>query len=726
MDNLKKLISEMSLEEKLGQMTMVISSWLTAEASELTGILTDDAVDRIDCDKVGSALGSITADSAVRIQQEHLRRDRLKIPLLLMRDVIHGFRTIYPIPLAMGGSFNPDIMERCCAMAAAEGSAAGLHGTFAPMVDCVRDARWGRVMESCGGEDPYLNAVMGRAQVRGFQGKGLSDPNSLITCVKHFAAYGAAEAGRDYNTTELSEYAMREYFLPAYQACIEAGSPAVMSSFNCLNGVPTICSKWLMQQVLRQEWGFDGVVISDWGGVEQIAVHGAAENLKKCAELAIKNQGDLELCSLSYWENAAALLADGDITTEQLDRSVYRILKLKEAAGLFKKPFHGASTEKEDALLLCPEHRSLARQAAEESAVLLKNNGVLPLSQECRDILLIGPFADTHEILGLWACDGRDEESVTVAQGVRNRLPGASVRIIKGCGYRFDDLDASGIDEAVEAAGTAECVILCVGEPKDYSGEGRSRADIRLPGMQEELVRRVCAVNQKAAVLLFHGRPLVLTGIAQSASAILSLWYPGTEGGNAAARLLFGDANPSGKLAMSFPQAVGQCPIYYNHLQTGRPAPAIAELQHVPFVSNYIDCGNLPLYSFGYGLSYTQFEYCDLQLSSSEMSRSETLFVDITVKNAGTRAGKEVVQLYLRDHVGSTLRPVQQLIAFKKVYLEVASTTTVRFFIQEKQLRMWRGNDRFSAEAGLFSVSTGYADHLMLTKQFCLVDDNAE
>ena len=719
--DLKKLLENMTLDQKIGQMVQLNASFFTKSESEITGPIQWFGMGEGRLRTVGSALNFQGADEMRAIQDKHLADDPNNIPMIFMMDVIHGFRTIYPIPLGLGCSFDPSLVADCSRMAAKEASAGGVQLTFTPMVDYVRDARWGRVMETCG-EDPYLNSVMGAVQVKAFQGDDMSDPDHVATCVKHFAAYGGAEAGRDYNTVELSEHILREFYFPAYKACLDAGSPMIMPSFNNLNGVPSVANKWLMNKILREEWGFDGLVISDYAAVNELCghAHSIAENLKQAAKLAIDCQCDIEMMSPAYSRYLAELVEEGVVSEQQIDRAVMRILELKRDLGLFEDPYHGASAEREMALAVCPEHRAIARRAAEESAVLLKNEGVLPFSEDVKTVALIGPFADNHEIKGFWSCNGRDEDCVTVKEGVKALMPNAEILVARGCSELLGDCSTDGFAEAVEIAKRADAVILCVGENQKYSGEGNSRVDLTLTGMQSELVKEVCAVNANTAVVLFNGRPLVLSDINDVCPAILEMWFPGSEGGTAVANLLFGKVNPSGKLTMSFPKAVGQCPIYYNRTVTGRPKSK-GEDVHQPYSSNYLDCGNLPLYFFGEGLSYTTFEYESMTLDRKEMTADESITVSVTLRNAGERAGKETVQLYLRDVVSSTVRPIQELVAFEKVELAAGESKTLTFEIKEPMLRLWNTENEFVSEKGAFRISVGYADHMVFTEEFKLV-----
>ena len=719
MIDLKKLLEQMTFEEKVGQLAQYNANVLQDTSANITGPRTDLGLTTEQLNYVGSVLNFKSPKEVRAIQDAHMAADRNKIPVLFMMDVIHGFRTIYPIPLAMGCSFDTDLVADCSRMAAKEATAGGVQVTFTPMVDYVRDARWGRVMETCG-EDPMLNGRMGAAQVKAFQGDDLSKTENMATCVKHFAAYGGAEAGRDYNTVELSEHCLREYYLPAYKACIDAGATMVMPAFNTLNGVPCIANSWLMRKVLREEWGFAGMVISDYNAVGELLTHGVAADRKEAAKLAFTNGCDMEMCSSTYCHHLQELVDKGVITMEQVDTAVMRVLELKKRLGLFEDPYHGAvDSENMEGVVLLPESRALVRKAADECAVLLKNDGILPLSEGVKKIALIGPMADEHGIIGFWSCNGRNAESVTVKEGIAALLPEAEIVVVQGCKNIWNDTDRSGFDEAVAAAKDADAVILCLGEPQNYSGEGNSRPDIILPGIQNELAAAVAAANANTVALTFSGRPLDLTALHETVPAILHMWFPGTEGGNAAANLLFGRANPSGKLSMSFPKAVGQCPIYYNHLNTGRPKRN-AENVHAPYTSNYIGCGNLPLYSFGYGLSYSRFVYEELALSAESMRADTNLQATVTLYNDSDVPGKETVMLYLRDLVASNARPVQQLLDFQKVELAARERKTVTFTITEEMLRFWNHENQFVSEPGVFELSTGWADHLQHTKRFQL------
>lgn len=717
--DLKRLIDNMSVHQKIGQLTQYNAKVFLDTTAEITGPMQKLGLTEKDLSAVGSVLNFSCVDEMKAIQDKHLENDPNKIPIVFMMDVIHGYRTIYPIPLGLGCSFDQALAEECSHMAAKEASASGVQVTFTPMVDYVRDARWGRVMETCG-EEPRLTSQLAQAQIRGFQGENMADPDRLATCVKHYAAYGGAEAGRDYNLVELSERELREYYLPAYKACIDAGAPMLMPSFNSLNGIPSTVNPWLMKKVLKEEWNFDGVVISDFNAVGELLKHGVAADAKEAAKLAFENGCDMEMSSSTYFHHLEELLNEGVFTMEQLDAAVLRVLEFKEKLGLFEDPYHGADTEKAESLFLCPAHREIVRRAAEESAVLLKNDGLLPLSENVAKVAVIGPFAHNHAIKGFWSCRGQDDETTTVYEGISALLGKEKVVTAVGCGNLWDDTDTSGFAEAIELAKQADVVVLCLGEPQNYSGEGNCLTDLRLPGMQEQLAQQVIAANPNTAVVLFNGRPIAIPQIHKIAPAILTMWFPGTEGGNAAANLLFGRANPCGKLDMSYPHNAGQCPIYYNHPNTGRPKWT-QTVQHKGYASDYIDCPTLPLYSFGHGLSYSNFVYSDLKVSSRELEKDGSIQVSVTVKNDSDRTGKEVVQLYMRDPVATVVRPVQQLIAFQKLSFAPGEEKTITFTVKEEDLRFWNFEGKFVSEPGDIRLMVGYADHFLLEDTIRLI-----
>ena len=699
--DIKNLLKKMTLKEKLAKLSQY-SAMIFAESEngELTGPAVELNLTKDDLYSCGSTLGTTSAKEMKALQKTHLEKDKNDIPMIFMQDVIHGFRTIYPIPLALGASFEPEVAEQCCKMASSEMSAAGIQVTFAPMVDLVRDPRWGRCMESTG-EDPYLNSEMAKAMVRGFQ----NSEYGVAACVKHFAAYGAAEAGRDYNTVDMSERTLRDFYLPAYKAAVDVGVKMLMTSFNILNGVPSSGNKRLVKDLLRDEWGFDGVVISDYNAFREMMSHGYCETEYDCAEKAMRATSDIEMMSSCYLGNIPKLIEEGKISEKEVDEAVLRVLKLKEEAGLFDNPYAKASEEAEKELYLSGEHRDIAKKAAEKSAVLLKNEGVLPFDKKkTKKVALIGPFAN-QGMIGAWACCGNSDEAISVMQGVKNLLPNAEVTFSMGCSEKIDETDISDIPKAVAIAKEAETVILCLGESFDVSGESRSRAKIQLSEAQKTLIREIVKVNKNTAVVLFCGRALVLTDIIDDIPALVTMWQPGTEGGSACANLLFGETNFSGKLPMTFPRSEGQIPIYYNSYRTGRPHMDENKMwESGIYSSSYIDMLNAPLFPFGYGLSYTTFEISQPVVDKTEINRGEKAEVSVTVKNTGNMVGEEVLQLYIHDEVASLARPIKELKSFKKIELKAGEDKEVKFEITEEMLKFWSNNNKFEAENGAFTV----------------------
>ncbi len=707
---IEEILSRMSLKEKIFQLEQFNSVLLKPlEGWDATGPMKDLGLTEKDLENTGSVLNSMGAERMRDIQTEFLEKNEHKIPLVFMHDVIHGYRTVYPINLGLACSFDLELIRSCAEMAATEAVADGVNVTFAPMVDLARDARWGRVMETSG-EDPYLNSLIAKATVEGFQKGGIA------TCVKHFAAYGGALAGKDYAEVDMSEYTLREYYLPAYKAAIDAGADMVMPSFNVLNGVPATGNTWLLQDILRGEWGFDGVVVSDYGAVWELCVHGYAEDTKEAAYRALTAGVDMEMCSTAYAKNLEELLEEGKITEEQIDRAVLRILKLKEKLGLFENPYRYADAEKAKEVVLCAKHRALARKAVEESAVLLKNDGVLPLSKTTKSVAVIGPHGDTGHVLGWWLCGGLAEETVSVCEGLRRYKDDLTVRYAKGCEVGWNSVDESYIAQAVELAKTSEAVVLCLGEKEEESGESNSKTHLDIPKVQYKLLEAVLEVNKNTAVLLFTGRPLAIPRLHEKAPAILNMWWPGTECGVAAANLLFGEVVPSGKLTMTFPYSSGQCPIYYNHCRTGRPSPyGRYDIVHA---TRYIDTPNEPLYPFGYGLSYTAFAYSDVELSAREMKRGGEITASVTLTNIGNYKAKEVVQLYIRDLSGTFVRPVKELKGFEKVELDAGESKKVAFTITEEMLAFYGADMQKKAESGKFHVFIGGSSDVESYQEF--------
>jgi len=718
---LEVLVKDMSLEEKVGQMVQIPAGMIAKEGL-VTGLIDNLHLSEEQKSLVGSVLGLTGAENLREVQEEFMKKHPHHIPLLLMYDVINGMETIFPIPLGQGCTFSPDLVEKAARVAAKEATASGLHVTFSPMLDLVRDARWGRVMESTG-EDPYLNAELGKAMVRGYQGSGkgeainLTREGNIAGCVKHFAAYGAPLGGREYENVELSERTLREDYFPAYQAAIEEGCVMVMTSFNTLNRIPSSGNKWLMRKVLREEMGFEGLLISDYSAVDEMISHGIAEDSREAAKLAILAGVDMDMVSNAYIRYLAELVRSGEVEERLVDEGCMRVLKLKNDLGLFENPWKDGSWEKEKELLLCPEHRTLAREMAAKSFVLLKNENVLPLTKDTAGkVALIGPYADTVEMYGAWSFPKKPELGVTIKQGMEAK--GADLLVAKGCFMQDEDKQTKFgqrevytaeeledlMAEAVKAAESAETVVLCLGEHREYTGEGGSRADITLPKHQIELLHRVARANKNIVTVVFSGRPLVLSEVVEASKAVFMVWMPGTEGGNAIADVLYGDVMPEGKLSVCLPRSVGQVPIFYNKFRTGRPNE---EGTRVGFIHGYIDESIYPLYPFGFGLTYTTFEYSEVKLSKNIMTKEEFVTATVLVTNVGTSAAVETVQLYLCDVAGSVVRPEKMLKGFEKVFLNPGESKEVSFKITEKMLRFYNIDMEFVSEPGKFYVYIG-------------------
>lgn len=683
------LLARMTLDEKVGQLT------------QYSGF-SDDRAAAIRAGRVGSLLNVTGAERTNRVQRLAVEESRLGIPLLFGLDVIHGYRTTFPIPLATASSWDPELVTAIEAIAAREARAAGVHWTFAPMVDIARDPRWGRISEGAG-EDPYLGAAMAAARVRGFQGDSVAAPDRLLACLKHYVAYGAAVGGRDYNSVDLSERTLREIYLPPYRAGLAAGAATVMSAFNLLNGVPTTANAFTINGVLRGELGFGGLIVSDWNSIGELVVHGFAADARDAARLAHAATVDMDMMADAYAGHLAELVRAGAVPEASLDASVRRVLRAKFAAGLFDRPY--ADPAREAAVILREDHVAAARDAARKSMVLLKNEGaILPLRAGVRAIAVIGPLADNaSDQLGSWHALGRPEDAVTVLAGIRARAGrGAAVTYAQGATVTGTERD--GFARAVEIARTADVAIVVVGEREFETGEAASRASLDLPGVQQDLLRAVHATGTPVVAIVMSGRPLTIPWLAEHVPAILQAWHPGSQGGNAVADLLWGDVNPSGKLPVSFPRSVGQVPVYYNHDVTGRP-----RAEDNKFTSKYLDLPNTPLYPFGHGLSYTTFAYDDLALSADTIAPGATLSVSATVTNTGTVAGAEVVQLYLRDPVASMVRPVRELKGFTKVSLEPGERRTVRFTLGPRELGFYDQHMRWVVEPGAFQVWVGWS-----------------
>lgn len=701
--DLQALLNKMTLKEKCYQLQQVNSNIYMADKNmPITGpefYLQFDKDYKYD---VASVYNSYGAKRNIAIQNEFLENSKNKIPLAFMLDVIHGYRTIYPINLGLASSFDRKLVRECCQMAAKEASVDGIHLTFAPMLDVSRDARWGRCMESCG-EDTYLTCEISRESVLGYQGDG--GEYTIGASIKHIAGYSAPMSGKDYDSSDISELTLREVYLPPYKAAVDAGAMVAMPAQNALNGVPGNGNPFILKDILRNEWGFEGVTISDYGSIENLVAHGYCENKKDATYEALNAEIDMEMVSTCYINNIEALLNEGKITMEQLDTAVMRVLKLKEKLGLFKNPYGWADIEKSKEILGCKEHREIARRSAMESAILLKNDGALPFSKDVKRVAVIGPHGDEKRVVGSWWCAYNQDETVTVLEGIKSYLNDTEVVFSKGCDLDLNSTDYSKIDDAVDAAKNADCVILCVGEDQLDSGESNSKSNLHLPNVQAQLIKRVCEVNKNTAIVLFTGRPLVLTDIEKDASAILNMYFPGTECGNAVANLIFGEKSPCGKLTMSFPRNEGQCPIYYNHHRTANLRTD--DNKRILYESGYIDSPNSPLYPFGYGLSYSTFEYSDLKLSDKTLTNDTEIIASVKVKNTGKYKAKEIVQLYIRDLVGSVVRPIKELKGFEKIELDVGEEKTVKFIINESMLRFVRRDLTFGSERGKFQVFIG-------------------
>lgn len=702
-EKLHEIIVSMSIREKAAQLFHINASALSSatDNDKLTGPELSWPLTESDYDSLGSMLLNYRGvEKYAELQKKHMENDPHGIPLLSMMDVIHGCHTIYPVPLALGCSFDPEMVEDLCSMAAKEASASGIHVVFSPMCDLARDARWGRVVETTG-EDPYMNGLFAAAAVRGYQGTDRSDPEKVSACFKHFACYGAAEGGRDYNTVDMSERTAREFYLTGYKAAVDAGADMAMTSFNIYDGIPLTANKKLTYDMLRKEWGFNGVVICDYYAFGEMIAHGYEQDGEKIALRAFEAGEDIEMQSPFYLFNMESLIKSGKISEKELDERVFRVLKLKRDLGLFDNPMRGTSKRREANNILTSENRALARKAAEKSCVLLKNDGILPLRS--KKVALIGPFADAGNIIGCWFAYGKPEDAVTIKTAFEN--DGKTIAYAYGCGYELDDDEESGFEEALAVAAKADEVVLCIGEEQEYSGEGKSRANIVIPPLQVRLLEKIHAVNENVVVVLFTGRPLVLTEILPLCKALVVAWQPGTEGGSAIENLLYGKVNFSGKLSMSFPYHVGQCPIYYNMMSTGRPC--LGDYKASEYTSRYLDVPTHPLFPFGFGLSYSSFEYGKVALSQNKTDSLTpiTAFVDVT--NTSSVDGEETVQLYVHDLFASRVRPIKELRSFRKVFIKAGSTVRVDFEINESMLKFWDENMNFVSENGDFDVFIG-------------------
>lgn len=694
------VLALMNLDEKVGQLVQYTGGFDTGTR---TASPKQGQIELIRSGKLGSLLNIFGAQQTRKVQKIAVEESRMKIPMLFGLDVIHGFRTTFPVPIAEASSWDPKLVEKSARMQAIEASSAGIHWTFNPMVDIARDPRWGRIVEGSG-EDPFLGSVMAASRVKGYQGDDLAAANSIAACAKHFAAYGAAEGGRDYNTVELTERTLREVYLRPFKSALDAGAATFMVSFNEIGGVPSSANPFLLKKILRDEWKFDGFVVSDWNSIGELVPHGIAKDLKEAARLGINTGVDIDMEANAYHRHLADLVNENKVSIRDLDESVRRVLKIKFRLGLFDDPYKYCSADREKKTIRNEEMIKATREAAKRSAVLLKNeNHLLPLKKDLKRIAVIGPLANSKvDPLGPWNQQGDSADVVTVVEGIKNKINGkAEIIYSKGC--TIDGKSKNGFNDAVAAAEKSEIVILCLGESLTMSGEARSRASLDLPGVQNELAELLQKTGKPIIAVLMNGRPLTINYLAENIPAILETWFLGNESGNAIADILFGDYNPSGKLPVTFPKSVGQVPLYYNHKNTGRPNnPA-----HQMYTTSYTDFTNAPLYPFGFGLSYTTFEYSNLSLSKNKISKEESIIASIDVKNTGDLEGEEIVQLYIRDLVGSVTRPVKELKDFKKIYLKPGELKHLEFVISPDKLKFYDINMNFTVEPGDFKLFIG-------------------
>lgn len=693
------VLALMTLEEKVGQLVQYSGGWATGAE---TGKPTEGSDELIRKGKVGSFLNVVSSKLTGKMQKIAVEESRLKIPLIFGLDVIHGYFSTFPIPLAEACTWNPSLIEKSARMQAIEASSAGIHWTFNPMVDIARDPRWGRIMEGSG-EDPYLGSLMAAARVRGYQGSDLSANNTILACVKHYAGYGGAEGGRDYNTVDMSERNFRDFYLPPYKAAVEAGAGSLMASFNEIGGVPSSASKFLMTQILRNEWKTDAFVVSDWNSIGELIPHGVAKDLKQAAELGINATVDMDMEANAYYTHLANLVREGKVDIKLVDDAVRRVLIAKFKLGLFDDPFKYCNEEREKKTIKSKEIVDATKEVALESIVLLKNEkNILPIDKKLKSIAVVGYLAkSTSDPLGGWSALGDSNDVVTIFDGIKNKI-GKDVKLNYAEGCKITGDDKSGFNEAINVAKSSDVIIAVVGESRNMSGEASSRATLDLPGVQEDLLKELHKTGKPIVVVLMNGRPLTIPWLQENIPAIVEAWYPGISAGSAVADILFGDVNPSGKLTVTFPRYVGQVPIYYNHKNTGRP---YNPKDH--YTSYYMDLENTPLYPFGFGLSYTTFEYSNLTLDKKEIRKNESLKVSVDVKNTGSREGKEVVQLYIRDLVGSVTRPVKELKDFTKISLKPGETKHIEFTITPDKLRFYDINMNYVVEPGDFKVFVG-------------------
>lgn len=712
-NKVETLLHKMTLEEKLGQMNQ-LSPWDF-----------EDLAKRVRKGEVGSILNVVNPEEVNKIQKIAVEESRLGIPLIVSRDVIHGYKTIFPIPLGQAATFNPEVVKEGARVAAIEASADGIRWTFAPMIDVARDPRWGRIAESCG-EDPYLNAIMGTAMIKGYQGDSLNDPTAIAACAKHFVAYGAAEGGRDYNSTFIPERVLRNVYLPPFKAAADAGCATFMTSFNDNDGVPSTANSFVLKDVLRKEWKYDGMVVTDWASALEMVNHGFCTDGKDAAEKSVNAGVDMEMVSETFIQNLKQSIAENKVSMETIDNAVRNILRLKFRLGLFDNPY----VVTPQTVKYAEKHLQTAKTAAEQSVILLKNeNQTLPFTDKIKTLAVIGPMADApYEQMGTWVFDGEKEHTQTPLTAIKE-MYGDKVKVLfeKGLDYSRDK-NTTGIARAVNAARQADAVVVFVGEESILSGEAHSLANLNLQGAQSQLIKELAATGKPVVTVVMAGRQLVIADEVKVSDAMLYSFHPGTMGGPAIADILFGKVNPSGKTPVTFPRMSGQVPIYYAQHKTGRPAnptemlideiPVEAGQTSVGCRSFYLDAGNSPLFPFGYGLSYTTFEYSNLSLASDKLTAQDTLSISFTLKNTGKYDGTEVVQLYVQDKVGSVTRPVKELKRFQRVTLKAGESTQVSLSLPVSELAFWGYDMNYTVEPGDFTLWVGTNSAEGLTKDF--------
>lgn len=709
-EQVNALLKQMTLQEKIGQLTLYTSDLDTTGPS-----VRPEYLDDIKAGRVGSIFNAYTAKFTHQLQKLAVENSRLHIPLIFGYDVVHGFKTIFPIPLGEAASWDLAAMEQSARISATEASAAGLHWTYAPMVDIARDPRWGRVAEGAG-EDTYFGSQVATARVRGFQGKDVGSDDTVMACVKHFAAYGAAESGRDYNTVDVSERTLREVYFPPFKAAIDAGVSSVMASFNEISGVPSTASRWLMTDILRGEWNFKGFVVSDYTGINELIPHGVAGDLTDAGKLALNAGIDLDMQGSVYSKELPKLVASGEISEKQIDDAAARILRWKYKLGLFDDPYKFSNANRENDRVFTEANLEAARAIGRKSIVLLKNKGsLLPLAKNIGTIAVIGPLgADQKELIGSWSAAGDSSKVVSLLEGIKAKVA-ESTQVLFAKGTEIHSDDTRGFEAAKDVAAKADVIIAVLGEAALMSGEAASRSSIGLPGNQLELLQELAKLGKPIVLVLMNGRPLILNWPEEHVSSIVETWFLGSQAGNSIADVLFGDYNPSGRLPISFPRSEGQIPLYYNAKNTGRPFASDNK-----YTSKYLDVANTPLYAFGYGLSYTTFSYAGMRLSSKHITRDETLKIQIDITNSGSRDGIETVQLYVTDVVATVTRPVKELKGFKQIALKSGETKTVEFTLTSDDLAFYNQNMHRTAESGAFKVYVGPNSEAGLMQEFAL------